>query len=128
MATTAEIASFLNGFIARRPGVSGTAEAWPQPIGWFVERPTVQELADELSTDAEFRALQLADFFNSPNGELIAAGVRLVIPEAYAADFGLFVEAMKLAAQSQRRVGPKLAGLAAATIIAAFIASALRSA
>jgi len=84
----------------------------PYPLVSF-RSATVDELATALFEDAEFRSLQLADWLSSPDGELIAEGVKLVFPE-WAPQFGLWVDAMQAAAKMQRTEGRSRAGLLAA--------------
>ena len=67
--------------------------------------PNAQEIASELLADSEFQALRLASWLRSPDGELIAKGVALVIPPMYRAEFDLAVEALQLAAAMQHEEG-----------------------
>jgi len=124
MVTDNQIADFIRSYFSRRSDayLSNPLFAWPNaPVTWTGTVPTVNELAADLAKDAEFEALQLADLLNSPDGKLIAAGVGLVIPETWAGDYRLFVDAMTLAAKSQRRVGVTRAGILALAIVAVFL-------
>jgi hypothetical protein len=90
---------------------------------WLGPRPAVDDLGAGLLADAESQALALGDLFRTPGGEVIAAGVAIVIPPAYAFDFKLFVEALTWASRQQQQVGRDRAGkyaLAALVAIALF--------
>ena len=65
-------------------------------------RPTADELAHELLTDAEFEALQLGTWLNTTNGKVISEAVEMVLPPFYRQDAELLVEALQLAANLRR--------------------------
>ena len=67
----------------------------PYPYTVPVPRPTADELAHELLTDAEFRALQLGTWLNTTNGKVISEAVEMVLPPFYRQDAELLVEALK---------------------------------
>ena len=80
-------------------------------------RKTAGQYAKQLGSTVEFEALNLGQFFGSPDGQLIRAGVALVFPGYLAGDIDLIVDALTLAAKAQARnkriaVAP-LIGLAA---------------
>jgi hypothetical protein len=60
-----------------------------------------QQIADALLADAEFRALKLGTFLNTPDGQLLAAAVKALSPPPYREDIALLVEALQLAAKMQ---------------------------
>lgn len=105
MATAEQIANFVLKPAQRIP-------SWEYEFGlpWQPLGPTVQELAAELFQDAEFRALQLGAWLTTPDGELIAQGVGLTLPPFIRPEYGLWVEAMKMAAEMQRTAGRDRAG------------------
>ena len=77
----------------------------------------VEELAQRLYADAEWKALQLATFINAPDGKLISEAVGMVIP--FQPEYDLWVNAMQRAAQMQYTEGSKPAGrfALAATVV-----------
>jgi hypothetical protein len=81
----------------------------------------VEQLTAELVQDAEFAALGLADFLNSPNGDLIAKGVGMAIPSAYSLEYSIWVQAMQRAAEVQYQQGRKVAGRRALTATGALM-------
>jgi hypothetical protein len=110
MAPQEKITEFVDDYIAHWPRV----QVWPgQYYGLTWNQPavtyqtTVQELADDLFANAEFRALQLGTWLNRPDVELITAAVEAITPPPYNQDIELLIEAIKLAAQLQRRDGWK---------------------
>jgi hypothetical protein len=122
MASPEQIELFLRRYIGARQDVALEGfPGWHPVVAWYGPRPTIDELASDLLTQAEFRSLQLADLLNSPDGAIIDAGVRLAIPSIYAADVALFVAAMRLAARSQRMIGVKRAGLVAFALVVVFV-------
>jgi hypothetical protein len=62
-------------------------------------------MAQELLADSEFQALRLASWLRSPDGELIAEAVSLVIPPVSQVEYELAVEALQLAAEIQYEQG-----------------------
>lgn len=61
---------------------------------------TASEIAKALLADAEFRALKLGTWLNTPDGELLAAAVVTLAPP-HQEDANLLIEALQLAAQQQ---------------------------
>lgn len=112
-----EIAQFLetycdlprvaNTFIP--PGYPRHSGRWHQrtPIE---QRPSVEELAEQLLATPEFLALRLGGFLGTQEGRVIAEGVELVTPPFYAADVKLLVDGLTYAAELQSR-GNRNAGL-----------------
>jgi hypothetical protein len=100
---------------------------WGGGVVWMGRRPTPHELADGLLAEAEAQALALGSFLTTPEGEVIAAGVAMVIPSAYALDYRLFVDALKLASREQQRLGRERAGKVALVAVAALAVFALAS-
>jgi hypothetical protein len=86
-------------------------------------RPSAEELAEQLLADAEFGAIRLGTFLDTPDGELLVTAVELVSPPFYRDDIELLVAALKLAAriqQRQQRLGGVLIGAAAVALVASF--------
>jgi hypothetical protein len=67
--------------------------------------PTREQLANAFLSDAEFRALGLANWLNTPTGEVVATIVAEVIPATLEPEFSLIVDALKLAADLQQAKG-----------------------
>ena len=121
MVTEQQIATLVAEYIGRHP--HAFHNPWHRSLVWMGPRPTTEELRDALLADAEAQLLALGDLLQTPQGEVIAAGVALVIPPAYALDFKLFVDALTLASREQQRLGRERAGklvLVAAAAIAVF--------
>ncbi len=81
---------------------------WPKYQPWsFVLQPAMadaynaDQVAEALLADAEFRALKLGTWLNTPSGELLAQAVAMMTPQPYSADIDLLIGALKLAAQRQ---------------------------
>lgn len=102
----------------------GQWQEWP-PIA--EERPTPEELAEELLSFSEFRALQLGTWLRTTDGEIISAALEMVAPPFYRQDIELLFAALRLAASIQQSEGQDkavwvgLAGLVAAAGIGAAI-------
>ena len=79
-------------------------------------------MADEILADSEFRALRLATWLRSPDGEFIAHSVAQAIPPSYRLEFDLAVEAMQLAADMQYKQGApqRAAGAVALGVVTIF--------
>jgi hypothetical protein len=141
MATRDQIAAYIqkkraagSGFglgLGRTPWLQDELNyLWGRGFGFeppAASAEAVDGLASELYTDAEFRALQLATFFSSPDGKLIAEAVGLVLP--LGPEYDLWVAAMQHAAQMQYTEGPKAAGRFAlaitAMVVSLFVLGAL---
>jgi hypothetical protein len=82
-------------------------EQWPKyRQAWYLQPTmasayTAEYIADALLADAEFRALRLGTWLNTPPGELVAAAVTALTPPPYQEDVDLLVQALQLAAQRQ---------------------------
>ena len=89
-----------------------------------------QQLAEYLLASAEFRALRLGTWLQSPDGQLIAEAVEAISPPPLREDIELLVDALTLAAASQQGQSRARAVLAAIfTSVAAGLAfAAARSA
>lgn len=99
------------------------------PPGWRLAArttlPSAQDLADELLTDASFRALKLGTWLGTPDGHLISEAVAQVIPPGYQPIFSLTVDALQLAAQQQAKEGQRQAGAIALVALGAGVAIAI---
>jgi hypothetical protein len=120
MGTEQQIAALVAAYIDAHP----TARRhWRGGLTWLGARPTTEELGATLLADAESQALALGGLLRTPEGQVIAVGVGMVIPPGYALDFKLFVEALTWASREQQRVGRDRAGkfaLVAVAVIALF--------
>lgn len=89
--------------------------------------PSADQIAEELLADSEFQALRLATWLRSPDGELIADAVALVLPPAYRPEYELAVEAMQFAADLNYEEGAsqRMAGAFALLVVGVFGATAL---
>jgi hypothetical protein len=63
---------------------------------------TATQITKLLLADAEFKALKLGTFLNTPDGRLLAAAVESLTPPPYHEDVQLLVEALQLAAKAQQ--------------------------
>ena len=63
---------------------------------------TPSEIADLLVKDAEFKALKIGTFLNTPDGKMLAAAVERLTPPPYHEDVVLLVDALQLAAKAQQ--------------------------
>jgi hypothetical protein len=75
------------------------------------------ELARQMLDDAEFRALGLGTWLNTPTGEILAGVVVRVIPSGYEPIFSITVDALRLAADEQSREGRRRAGGVALAVL-----------
>jgi hypothetical protein len=64
--------------------------------------PTAAQAGEDFYRDAEFRALQLGTFLNTPSGEFLEQAVELVVPRLMSPEFELIVGALKYAAARQQ--------------------------
>lgn len=104
-----QIAQFLDRRVSW-PRMLGPQPWLPYPYTVPAPRPTVDELARELLSDSEYRALQLGTWLNTTNGQIISEAVEMVLPPFYRQDAELLVEALQLAAKLQAQEGQDKAG------------------
>jgi hypothetical protein len=102
-ATQQKISEYLDSFTAQWPRYEHYGYGW----GWNMQpsvasRHTASEIAKAMLADAEFRALKLGTWLNTPDGELLAAAVTTLAPPPYQEDAQLLIEALQLAAQQQQ--------------------------
>jgi hypothetical protein len=121
VATQEEITAFLASYIEGWPRVYYSpaytlASRFRPPL--MADVHTAQEIAAHLFADAEFRALQLGTWLNTPNGQLITAAVEAIAPPPYREDVQLLIEAVTLAAKMQQDAGRERA--VAAGLVLAF--------
>lgn len=112
-----QIAQFLDTHVSwprapRRFGLFEEELPWMQPDHGLMEspRPAIEELARELLTVAEFRALQLGTWLGTTDGKTIANAVEMVTPPFYRQDVELLVAALQRAAHLQYEEGQRAAG------------------
>lgn len=125
MATEEEIAEFVQRRVALgrvQPGVPyWYAVRRPNPY-YEQALPSADVIAAELVRDAEFRALQLGGFLNTPTGEFVESAVARVVPRSMVPEFGLIVAALKIAADLQQGESRgKVALAAGGTVLVGFI-------
>jgi hypothetical protein len=105
-----QIACFLNSYVTGLPRCHGPMRYSLGRYGpWNQQRPSAEEVASELLRIAEFRALQLGNWLNTTEGEIILQAVEMVVPMFYAEDVVLLAEALKLAAARQQQEGRRKA-------------------
>lgn len=87
--------------------VEGWPRQWSDGYHSFTLAPSMasahtgKDIMDVLLADAEFTALKLGTFLNTPDGELLAGAVERLAPPLYREDIELLVEALQLAAKAQ---------------------------
>jgi hypothetical protein len=110
-----DLANFLRAWLrgnprwAYTPGVQGT------------QFRTAREIAVDLSHAMTEADLRVAEWFESPDGELIAAVVVSVLPWPQSWELSLLVEAVTLAAQKRnknQKVSVGLTGVALVLVLA----------
>ncbi|HEX9774439.1 MAG TPA: hypothetical protein VGB83_02510 [Actinomycetota bacterium] len=115
------IAEYLREKVVPRLGPDHPAIHFPQRRLAFDQHvltlPTAEDLARKIVADGEFLALRLGTWLRTPDGEVIAKAVSLVLPPpGLSVEFNLMVEALKLAAQLQHEAArQKVAGPLALT-------------
>jgi hypothetical protein len=111
----AEQASQIARYVAEHPVFVPYVPRPGYPAGiWHPgSRPALSaaELAEDMAEDVGFQALQLGGFLSTPDGELIAEGVRLALPNTDRVVFDLAVEALTLAAEKQTTISPRQVGV-----------------
>lgn len=115
-----EIAAFIDRHITlrRARGVDPRWLSTPARRHGQPERPTAEQLGNELLAIAEFRALQLGGWLGTTDGQVIAEAVEMVSPPLYAEDVDLLVQALIYASQLQQRESQTVAGKVALGAIA----------
>jgi hypothetical protein len=96
---TDRLVNYLTRFTAQWP-----RQGFPPYLGYspsMASAYSAQQIAEALFADAEFRALKLGTFLNTPDGQLLAAAVEALTPPPYRDDIALLVEALQLAAKMQ---------------------------
>ena len=102
MSNQEQITDFVNRHFTDLPRCNGPLRF---NLGWNHDRPTAEDVAKELLGCAEFRALQLGTWLGTTDGQIITQAVEMVVPMFYAEDVALIVEALELAAATQRQEG-----------------------
>lgn len=98
-----------------------TTHSWGYPA-WIgpsprIGRPTVDQLATELLSDAEFRALGLGTWLGTTDGQIITAAVEMMSPPLYREDIELLVAGLRRAADLQQIEGQQTAGRFALAVV-----------
>jgi hypothetical protein len=92
------------------------------PSMWGHERPSEQQVADDLLSHAEAQALRLGSWLETPEGAMIARAVELALPFPYRQDAQLLVDGLTLAARLQQgRRRREAARVAAVAVIVAVL-------
>lgn len=127
-ATQQKISEYLDRFTAHWPRYN--QDYYDYGWGWNTQQPSVasqhtaSEIAKALLEDAEFRALKLGTWLNTPDGELLAAAVTTLAPPPYQEDAKLLIEALQFAAQQQQAdARTKLLAVGALVAVVAYGAS-----
>ena len=122
MSKQEKLAAFIDAQIAfpRMTGPYRHAAAYP--YGFLAQqRPTAEQLAEELLGFTEFRALQLGTWLGTTDGQVIAEAVEMLTPPLYRQDAQLLVAALNHAAELQWREAQKIAGRVALGAIGAAV-------
>lgn len=108
MATQQELTAYLDRTLRnnRWPRADGYSFILVDPVA---RQFTAEQLAEQLLQDAEFRALQLGTWLQTPDGELIERAVLSLTPQPLREDITLLADALKLAAKAQREQGVRKA-------------------
>lgn len=117
MATQQEIQQFLvqAGFVPQRDWMP---LYYGHSFGWRYQQPvTHEDIARDVLNLTEDYALKLGTFFNTTDGEIIAAAVKAVMPAYYTTEIALLIEGLKLAAHLQQQGRQQLAGPAAVAVL-----------
>jgi hypothetical protein len=116
-----QIADFFRRRITFIPNAYG--HPWGR-TAWRPQLPSVDEFAQDLVADAEFRSLQLGTWLGTTDGEVIETAVGMVIPPIYKPEYDLAVDGLKLAARLQQQAGQEVAGKVALSIVGASLFAA----
>jgi hypothetical protein len=91
-------------------GLWGSAYLGYPGSSYPLQRPTTEQLANDLLSVAEFRSLQLGTWLSTTDGQILTKAVEMVAPPFYRQDVELLVDALKLAASMQQRESQQVAG------------------
>jgi hypothetical protein len=94
-----QITAYLERFTGQWPRGSSARYAPQQPMASAYD---AGQVADALLASAEFRALRLGTWLNTPSGEFLGAAVAALAPPPLDEDAGLLTDALQLAAQRQQ--------------------------
>jgi hypothetical protein len=112
----ADRATQIARYVAEHRAFAPYAPRYGYPPGVWLRgscpAQSAAELAEAMVEDVGFQALQLGGFLMTPDGELIAEGVRLALPHTDRVVFDLAVESLALAAQKQATVSRRQVGAA----------------
>lgn len=121
-----QIAAFLDKNIAW-PRVANPYGALTGGYPWAMDypnaqwqRPTAEQLGQELFGTAEYRALQLGTWLGTTDGQVIAQAVEMVSPPFYRQDIELLVGGLQHAAKMQQGQGEQVAGRFALATVGVF--------
>ena len=116
-----QIADFLRRRVTFIPNITG--HPWGR-TAWHQQLPTVEQFAQDLLADGEFRTLQLGTWLGTTQGEIIETAVGMVVPPFYRPEYELAVDGLKLAARLQQQDGQQVAGKVALSVVAASLITA----
>jgi hypothetical protein len=80
---------------------------------------SVEDYAQLLLSDAEFRSLQVGNWLGTTDGEIISQAVAQVLPPFYRPEYDFVVNGLTLAANLQAQEGQQVAGKVALSVIGA---------
>ena len=113
---TQELASFLRGWINQNPNWAHDKSALSPRLR------TARDIANDLAPSIEREDVHIAQWFESPDGELISDAVEDALPFPLGAGAELLKEAVLIAAQEQNRNQKIAFGvLALASVLASVI-------
>ena len=94
---TQELASFLRGWINQNPNWAHDKSALSPRLR------TARDIANDLAPSIEREDVHIAQWFESPDGELISNAVALALPPPGGLEVQLLKDAVLIAAQAQNR-------------------------
>ena len=115
---TQELASFLHGWIKQNTNWARDKSTLPPRLR------TAREIANDLAPSIERGDVHIAQWFESPDGELISNAVALALPPPGGLEVQLLKDAVLIAAQEQNRNQKIVFGvlaLALASVLASVI-------
>jgi hypothetical protein len=103
----------LSEWVTHHPGWAQSTET----TTWITQVRSAAEIARDLLETTEIAEVRLAGILGSPDGQLIQAVVRQVVPAPYSTEFKLLVDAVMLAAEAKQKNQQKRAALATAGVV-----------
>lgn len=103
----ARLVAYLRTYPFLAPHIAAAAQGRRYPI--TAQPLTAEQLGQLFLDDAQFRALALANWLNTPSGEVFADVVARVLPPSYEPIFTVTVDALQFAAREQTFEGRRRA-------------------